>query len=285
MPFSGTSIPDPARLVFDTPPGSQGSGFAWTAKTRTSSAINTGIKNLILITAGQSNVCNNAGAAYTITNTGKIDNLSIYDGAIYVGGDPLLGTAQDGATLGPGNFATRLADKLITAGKFDRVIIVPIGYSATGIADWATGNQRDRFSVAWARLKNLNITPGTNVTFVVLWGQGENDTQLGTSQSTYQTLLGTVITNARNAGLPSTVPWFIAQQSGINISGSFTTSSAVTAAQAAIVNHGNAIWAGPNADSIGTGSRQADLTHWTPTGSDTYAGLWQTSLAAFGAPF
>jgi hypothetical protein len=80
-----------------------------------------------------------------------------------------------------------------------------------------------------------------------------------------------VIANARAAGLGSTIPWFIAQQSW----NTGTTSVAVTAAQAAIANHSISIWTGRNADSITTG--QAYGTHLADAGADMYAGQWQTA--------
>ena len=88
-----------------------------------------------------------------------------------------------------------------------------------------------------------------------------------------------VIANARAAGLGSTIPWFIAQQSW----NTGTTSVAVTPAQAAIANHSISIWTGRNADSITTGPAYG--THLVDTGADMYVGQWQTALAAFGAPF
>ena len=63
------------------------------------------------------------------------------------------------------------------------------------------------------------------------------------------------------------------------------TTGAIQAAQAGIVNHAAVIWAGPNADSLTGSNRQTDNTHFTDSGADAYAGLWQTALVAYGAPF
>lgn len=272
MSFSAVSPPDPFAAPFPSSSSDYFSGYEINGKTRVSSAINGSIRNCILLIAGQSNVSNNMPTAYTPTNAGKVDNFNIYDGATYSAADPLLGTSRD--TQNPGNFAGRLADKLINANKFDRVILVPFPVSGTLVSDWETGFCKDRFRVAINRLNARGLAPTA-----VIWGQGEQDCFAGTSQSVYQTSLGNVIANARAVGLGASVPFFVALQTWVN----GATSAAVRAAQAAIVNHAAAIYAGPDADTIS--SRQADNTHFTDAGADSYAGLWQTALGLYGAPF
>lgn len=276
----GISKPDPNYL----PPITLNTccGYEISGKARSSQTINTAIRNLVLVVSGQSNVCNNHGTTFTPVNGTKIDNLNLYDGAIYVATDPLLGTNKDAVSLGPGNFALRLADKLVTANKFDRVILLMIGIGGTAVAEWDTGVGSGRFAVAYSRLAARGITPGlTNTTIAILWGQGENDTFLGTSQASYAASLGNVITQARNAGFTQgSVPFFVAKLSWNGGS----TSANVQNAQTGIVNHGANIWAGPDADTLDNTKRQ-DNTHLNPTGADEFATLWQTALAAFGAPF
>jgi hypothetical protein len=130
---------------------------------------------------------------------------------------------------------------------------------------------RSRIVAALNRLSARGLSPSA-----ILWGQGESDH--GIAQATYQADLTTTIGISRTAGYAG--PWFIAKQSML----SGATDANVQAAQIAMVNHPSGIWAGPDADSIGTGSR-SDGTHFNDTGSDTYAGLWQTALHAYGAPF
>lgn len=274
---TAASAPDTNQLSYPTPPGNPYCcGTNTAGKTLSSQTLNNGIRNAVLVVAGQSNASNNEGTAYTPANPTKIDNLNIYDGAIYVASDPLLGTANDNSSLGPGNVATRIADTLITNNKFDRVIIVSIAFSATAVADWATGLEYDRFRVAVSRMAAKGLTPTA-----VIWMQGENDNQLGTTSSAYQASLTTVINNARAAGMSSAVPWFIAKESYIN----GTTSAQVVSGQTSIVNSGNAVYAGPNLDAFTSASRQADNTHFNATGSAQAASAWITSLAAYGAPF
>ncbi len=242
------------------------------AKTLSSQSLNGGIRNCILLIAGQSNVCNNVTTAYTPTNSTKVDNLNPYNGAVYKGVDPLLGCSAPGA-LGSGCFAGRLADKLINANLFDRVILVPVGVDGTAAADWQN-TYGNRLSAALKRLSARGMTATA-----ILWGQGEQDGFLGTSSAAYQASMNAVIAATQALGYAG--PWFIAEQTWR----SGTTSATIQGAQAALVNQGSNIWAGPNADSLDATNRQADNTHWNDTGSDAYAGLWQTALHAFGAPF
>src|SRR5262249_30083074 len=85
-------------------------------------SVNTSVKNLIIIAAGQSNITNVAPTAYTPTNAASIDCMNVNDGCIYAAADPLLGCSIN-PTLGPGNPMLRLADNLISSSIFARIII------------------------------------------------------------------------------------------------------------------------------------------------------------------
>lgn len=286
------SAPDPFTLQF----AMTCCGNAPNSKTLSSQTIDTTKRNLVIVAAGQSLAGDNSSTAYTPTNGSKIDNLYLYDGGIYQASDPLLGPTNDGTSLGPGNFLLRLADDLITAGLFDRVIICPIGVGGTTIAGWDTGLESDRFGVAYRRLAAKGIVPGlTNTTIVILWIQGEQDNANGTTQLAYSTGIGDVITAARNAGFTQgLVPFFVPEESW----NAGTVSTAVENAQIAIINHGSNIWAGPNSDAFngnvcGSASnaacRQADNTHLTAAGAYSNAGTggggWRAALHAYGPPF
>jgi hypothetical protein len=253
-------------------------------KTARSLDINTGIKNLVLIVAGQSNYQNVAPSAYTPTNASAIDNFNVYDGGMYAAADPLLGASwmyttlgQGGANPSPGNIGTRVADLLITNGKFDRVILVPVAIGGTSVDMWATGIVSNRITTAMARLESRGIVPGmTNVTFSVIWGQGESDS--GTSQANYTSRLNTVISNAAAAGFSGR--WFINKQTWF----AGATNATVQAAQDAMPN-GSTIFAGANADSLNATNRYADNTHFNDTGIAALATLVYNAMHASGAPY
>ncbi len=246
-------------------------------------SVNTGITNLVLIVAGQSNAANVSPSAYSPVNGSAISQLNVLDGALYTAADPLLGTSTGGAFIGNPGFV--LADSLISAGKFARVIVVPIALGATTIADWNNGFLTDHITITMRRIAARGIVAGGNVTFALVWGHGETDCGAGTSQAAYTTGLNGVITKSRTAGFAGR--FFVASQS-LNLG---VTCSNITNAQAAVIDHGLSIWAGPNADLLvsttcgGLQCRIGDNTHFTNAGAASYAGMWVTAMGLSGAPF
>lgn len=280
-----TPIPDPYNLVPPVPNVVGGQTNETTpdwnnsnGRTRVSSTSISGT-TLTLLLAGQSLITNCVNGTYAPTNS-TVFNFNIQDGGIYKAQDPLLGCTGYHPNL-PGNpwptghFANRLADKLINAGTATNVILVPLGVGGSNIFDWQVGGGNNpRIAATAARLASVGLTPDA-----FMWEQGESNNN-GTTQSSYAGGLSSLISTVQSAW--PTKPIFIATASFIN----GTVSSAVQAAQAAAVNHGAGIWAGANADSLGSSCRQSDQTHWNSSlGSDAIAGLWQTALHAFGAPF
>lgn len=273
------SSPDP--FLLPTISTNNCCGQQTTGKTLASQAIDTSIRNLILIPIGQSLSGPNSGATYTPSNPSKLDNFSYLNGAIYTAVDPLAGSGNDTASLGPGSYSLRIADTLITNNKFDRVIIAPISVGGTNVASWATGNNSTRTTVLYNRLVAKGITVGmTNVTMAFIWGQGEQDNADGTSQASYTASLNTVISTIRSVGFNTTVPIFVNIESSIG----GVAASNVTNAQAAVVNHSNGVWAGGNIDSIGGGER-SDGTHLNATGAASAASLLVTAMGLYGPPF
>jgi hypothetical protein len=132
---------------------------------------------LVIIQEGQSNDLNTAPSAFTPVNASKIDNMNICDGGIYpLPSDPVIGAGcapglpgcntPDCASTGClGNVMTRVADALITAGKFDRVIVLPTSVGGTPVVAWAPGGglslYNDRTAVALRRLAAKGITTST----------------------------------------------------------------------------------------------------------------------------
>ena len=68
----------------------------------TSQTVDTTKKNLVIISAGQSNIVNTAPAAYSATNTTHLFNLFLDNGSIYNGADPLLGPSTNIQAQTPG---------------------------------------------------------------------------------------------------------------------------------------------------------------------------------------
>lgn len=246
--------------------------------TRRSTAINPALDTLVLVVAGQSLVSNATPTLFTPVNSSVVDQMNIYDGGIYNISGKMLGCSSN-ATLGPGNVCARIADLFITNAIFDRVILVPIAIGSTYVADWATGTFSDRIACAMRRLSSRGITAATTgVTMAMLWAQGEQDNVGATSQANYTSRLNTVISNAQAAGMSGRI--FVNSESW----SAGATASAVTSAQAAVVN-GTTVFAGANWDSLDATNRQADNTHFNDTGAASAATLVYNAMHATGSPF
>lgn len=252
------------------------------AKTRRNQTINTGIKNLILIIAGQSLMGAESPTAYTPTNSTAIDQLNIYDGAVYAMSDPPLGSTYVLSSLsgsGAGSIGGRVADQFVSASVFARVVLVPVAVGASLVAQWGTGGALStRICVALARLNAIGFTAQTNVTVGILWGQGEADNTAGTSQANYTTSLNQVIANAQSCGFSGR--FFVNKETwsgGAVLSG-------VQTAQAAVVNS-STVWAGANMDSLTATSRLTDNTHLNDAGMASAATLIYNAMVASGAPY
>lgn len=287
--FSAPSAPDPFVLRESFVPAvglwMDNRGYTDTnAKTLRSAAINTGIKNLVLIVAGQSNMTALAPSAYTVTNSSAVDNFNIYDGGVYSYSDPPLGSSWVYLALGgslptpnPGSIGGRIADKFVTAGKFSRVIVVPVAIGATSVLTHDTGVLADRLPIAIRRLAAAGITPATtNVTFAIVWGQGESDG--GTSTVNYTTRLNNVRDHAVAAGFSGR--FFVNKQTWA--AGSVDAN--VQAAQTGVVDNVK-FWAGADADSLNAANRQSDNTHFNDTGIAALATAMYDAMVASGSPY
>lgn len=274
-PFLLGEAPFPPGGLWDRNAGFSDVG----GRTVRSAVINPAIRNLVLIIAGQSNMTGVASAVHSPTNGAVLDNFNVYDGQLYAAADPLLGSGYIFQSLGGnarGCLGTRLGDALITDDKFDRVILAPVAIGGTVISQWADGALANRIPAVLGRLAARGIVEGPNVTFALIWGQGESDHS--TSQSDYTAAFGRLVARARAAGLAGRV--FVAQQTraaGVN-------SSTIWAAQAACVDNPAGVFLGPDADAI-TAGRYFDNTHFDTAGLSSLTTAWQAALVASGAPF
>lgn len=238
-------------------------------------------KTLALIVAGQSNWTNVTPTLYT-PNASALQ-LNVYDGAIYAIADKMLGNSDEGSSFGPGNISARVADKLLIAngGTFDKVVVANIAIGGTAVSDWgSSGTLYDRSIVAMRRFAQNGMTPGaTGVSFAFLWGQGEQDTGLGTGTSAYQTALSGIISHLQSAG-GFTGRFFICKETW---SGG-TTSSNVQTAQINVIDNVT-IFSGGNLDSLNATNRYADNTHFNDTGAPAAATLVFNAMHASGAPY
>jgi hypothetical protein len=216
-------------------------------------------KTAIIVVHGQSNASNYGTARYSAREA--VDNFDPLTGKCFAASDPLLGA--DGAG---GNFATRLGDILIQAGRYDHVVLVPIALGGAAIS-LLNGEYSDRIENAISKLRAASLTPTH-----ILFQQGEKDAMLTTTQDEYISQLRGLVKRFRDAGLNA--PFYVSQSTKCDMVNPKNT-AAVRAAQLSAVDHLLNIRRGPDTDLIGNGGRNPDDgCHMNELGTLANAALW-----------
>jgi len=223
-------------------------------------------RTAVIVVVGQSNAANHGAGRYAARY--RVDNFNIYDGRCYRAADPLLGASGDG-----GNFATRLGDRLIYTGLFDRVILAPIAMGGTTVEQWAEeGMFNRRIPVLIRRLFDAGLSAD-----FILWQQGEGNPGMGdVGGRQYRKNLLEVIRTFRSFGV--TAPFFVSLTTLCG--GPHANAENIRAGQRGVVNPLGGIYQGPDTDTIGVEHRW-DKCHFDETGLEMAASLWRDVLADF----
>lgn len=235
-------------------------------------------KTLILISAGQSNRCSIGPSSFSPVNAASLDNFNFYDSCIYAAADPLLGSQW--SVLGTGSVAIQVADKFITAGTFNRVIIVPCGVGSSSVDTWDLGILGTRLPYVFNRLKEKGITPSTTgTTWALEWGQGEADTSLATTRTAYAASLTNIVNRLTTLGY--TGDFFLSKSTWVAGVTSTNVRNAIDDVVAGVAK----CYQGADGDSLTAGSRQVDNTHYSDAGLNSLATLIYNAMVAKGAPY
>lgn len=230
-------------------------------------ALTPGEKTLIKLVVGDSISANTGQSAYTNGHTTKNDMLNLYTGTNYRFQDPMLSSST-----GPGSYHGRTADKLITNGKFSRVITINAAIAGNCSTDYAASgsfNHRARIGCLYARQLGWPVSgsgDSGNWRFAILYALGTNDNGVGTSAANFTIAANSFINSMRGYGCNGDI--FITKMT--LLAGS--VNAALQAAQAALVDNPNGIYLGPDADSL-TGANRFDGTHFGDVGGDAFGTL------------
>jgi len=179
--------------------------------------------------------------------------------------DPLPGADGEG-----GSVWTRLGDKIIAAGLYDRVVFVPAAIGATEIAEWAPGGRLHQ-----DLLRNVREARRARLAFThLLWHQGESDAALGTAAETYQARFLAMLAAIRALGVKA--PAFVAVATRC---GEYSPNESIRVAQLSLVNPALGIFAGPDTDQLGPEYRY-DGCHFSDQGLEAHAQLWLEVIRA-----
>ena len=215
-------------------------------------------KTAIIVVHGKSNAANYGSARHAAREA--VDNFDPASGKCFAAADPLLGTDGMG-----GSFATRLGDILIQAGRYDRVILVPLARGGASLS-FLNDEGAALTTNGIAKLKQAGLTPTH-----ILFQQGETDAVLTTTAEEYASLLHQLVKRFRAAGFDA--PFYLSRSAKCDYVGP-NNIAAVRAGQLSAVNDALNIRPGPDTDTIGNEGRSPDGCHMNEAGTLANAVLW-----------
>jgi hypothetical protein len=197
-------LSDPYQII--TP-----SGFPppWdtTPATQVSPYVLRGWKVLTIVLVGQSNSANmSLGYQYTVTNTGNVLLLNVYDGALYQYTEPAIGASGNG-----GHWIGEAADILVTNGLYNYVVIVPaaaIGAASIemfargywGVDNYVGGSLFHRIITCANRVRDLGLN-------ISCFNFALGESAVGYPQASFQLPLQAMVDQTRSAGFNA--PWIM----------------------------------------------------------------------------
>jgi len=218
-------------------------------------------RDFIALTFGQSNAANSVLGRHTP----QARVLNFHDGRCYAGDDPLPGATGTG-----GSVWSRLGDRLLATGRYDRVVFAGIAVDGTGIGRWRPGGDlHPRLLDALHALTAAGLTPTH-----LLWHQGERDMVSGTSAETYVAAFGEMLAAIRAAGIDA--PVYVAQATYC----SGRDSPTLRDAQRGLVDPARGVFAGPDTDTLRSPQDRHDDCHFSAQGAERHADAWRDALLA-----
>ena len=234
-----------------------------------------GEKTLVHLVIGDS-ISSNSCPFYAVINTLKNDNLNFYDGKVYGYTDPYLGPST-----GPGSWPGIMADQLINAGKFQRVVTIGCAMGGATSLDWSRlGGFSHRIvaSLLYCRQYNYPLAgPGNsgNWQMAVSHCLGTNDQAQAYTAQQYTDNTNSCISILWNYGYKGKI--FIPTMTLL----ANVVSPTLQAAQAAMINNALGIYSLGNFDSLtGPTNRQPDGTHPTSVGATGIASFASATIMA-----
>jgi hypothetical protein len=218
-----------------------------------------GKRVLVALAFGQSNSANHGETPHA-AGPGV---LNFYLGKLYAARDPLLG-----ATGAGGSVWTRFGDRVVAGGRYDAVVIAPIGTGSSEVARWAPGGDlHPRLIYTLRDLKAAGLPPTH-----LLWHQGESDRW--TPGEAYRAHFLALVAAVRREGVAAPVYVSVATRSPAGVV------PAVQAAQRGLVDPAAGIRAGPDTDALGDEFRnRRDPDHFNDAGLRRAAELWAEAVA------
>lgn len=264
------------RAICDIP-GVTNSGISdATGYTSLSATLTPGEKTFIQLVVGDSISSNSGASAYTNTHPTKNQMLNFYNGTTYQYQDPYFNVST-----GPGSYPGRIADKLITAGKFARVITIGASLGGACSSNYALDggyNHRARVGCLESHALGWPISgsgDSGNWKFGIIYALGVNDNAQSRSPASFTANALSFQQSMRDYGCTGDI--FIAKQTMLNS----VVNAGIQGAQAGLVDNPNGRFVGADADSLpAAANRPVDGTHFGDVGNDNLAQLWSNIFVA-----
>jgi hypothetical protein len=215
-------------------------------------------KTAVILVHGQSNAGNYGSTRHTAREA--VDNFDPATGKCFAAADPLLGADGVG-----GSFATRLGDILIQAGRYDRVIVMPLAVGGASLS-LLNNEGAELLTNAISKFKTAGLTPTH-----ILFQQGETDATSTTTAGQYVSLLHQLVKRFRAAGFDA--PFYLSRGAKCDYVEPKNI-AAVRAGQLSAVDEALNIRPGPDTDTIGNEGRSPDGCHMNEAGTLANAALW-----------
>ncbi|MFA6448665.1 MAG: sialate O-acetylesterase [bacterium] len=223
-----------------------------------------GPRTMVALVYGQSNSANSGGSKYTP----KRDVYVYYEGKCYTAADPLYGPNGNGGTVW-----SRLGDKLIDAGLYDKVLLVAVGVGGTNMARWTPDG--DLYPRVLDAIKSLD-SKGIKITHI-LWHQGESDNGMHTTKDAYKNMFMAMLNDIRKHGVDA--PIYVAVATRCQ---SLPEGFEIQQAQRELVNTSLKIYPGAYSDGLLSIDDRHDACHFSDTGLDKHATLWLNAIKFSG---
>lgn len=221
-------------------------------------------KTMIALAFGQSNAGNYGKNAYTPHNA-FVFNFN--NGKLYTAKDPLIGTEGKG-----GSVWTRLGDKLIDSGLYNKVILIPIAAGGSSIERWGSGDCFKKLQQTLIMLDSLHI----RLTHI-FWHQGETDNILNSSKAKYKENLGAIFQVLRKyqsadfyVSIASYHPVSIAKPLGVD--------NVIRDAQKEFINENKGVLVGPDTDTLIHAIHRHDSVHFSDFGMSLFTQQWLNAM-------
>ncbi len=218
----------------------------------------------MILTIGQSNAANYASRAYRSRHGRAV--LNWFEGRCYIARSPLLGA--DGPW---GEYWTELGNRLVSAGAYNRVILISSAIGGTKVSLWQKGGTGAGNSNLNAMLMDVIDKVQARFTIThVLWHQGESD--YDTSKEAYIQSFLSLVSSLRDRGVSAPIYVSITSVDP-------TKDLPVVQAQRELPALGKNIYAGVDTNALVKPEERNETGHFGPVAQEKVTQAWMEILA------